>query len=63
MQVVLGCRGGTGGSARRNKGFGTAVWTSPWGVLTYGRPGLALVVLSVVEQWLDASAPCWRARR
>jgi len=34
--------------------FGTVVWTSAWGVLTCGRPGLALVVLSVVEQWLDA---------
>ena len=34
--------------------FGTLGRASPWGVLDSGRPGLALVVLSVVEQRLDA---------
>ncbi|WP_369122445.1 helix-turn-helix domain-containing protein [Micromonospora deserti] len=35
-------------------GFGTPGPTSPRGVGTLGRPGLALVVLSVVEQRLNA---------
>ena len=41
--------------------IGNLVGMSPWGVPDSGRPGLALVVLSVVEQRLGAVGLCWAA--
>jgi hypothetical protein len=38
------------------------VWTSPWGRLGLRRPGMALVVLSVVKQRLDAVWAVLRVR-